>query len=254
MAERGDDKIMPDRRPLQMGGKKGGDDVGDEGESEGQEDALDQATIATHHDHPDQDGGADDRHRQRHSEQTEPAGHPRKLRKGCTAVGDEHHHRRKQRPAHPETLTDQVHEALACDSAEAGDHLLRDDQCDHNRQEDPQQAVPVLGARVAVREDAAGVVTRVGDDDPGTDDREISPQARQSAGPRATALTPLGDGLGSSAAQRRLRGDRLHVRSACASQCPRPAANACRHDLVHGVVDGDDALHPVLVVDDRNRK
>ncbi len=165
---------------------EGRDDVRHKGETQRQEDALDNPPIAAHHQHPDEDGGTDDRDRQRHTEQSKPTGDAGEFGERGAAVGDEDDNGGKERPAHPEALADEVHQALAGDRSQAGHHLLGDDQRDEDGQERPEQVVAVLGAGVAVREDAARVVARVGHDDAGTDDGQVAPRPGES--PRARTL------------------------------------------------------------------
>ena len=87
-----------------------------------------------------------------------------------------------------EPLLDQPRVADARDRAEPYDHLLVDDQHGHQQQQHPQQAGPVVLARLRVGGDSAGVVVADHHDQPGADDREQRQQPRAQASMRLLVL------------------------------------------------------------------
>src|SRR6266540_7065137 len=149
-----------------------GDRVGEEREHQHEEDALDEAVAEEHHQRPYRECGK--RHR-------DDAGHTEELdarRDACVfgdhvaAVRDDEDDHREDRPAHAESLPDEVGQPLTGHQSHARAHLLDDPEPDARHEEEPQQREPEVGADRRVRGDAAGLVAREAGDDTRTDDRE----------------------------------------------------------------------------------
>ena len=176
-------------------------------------------------------------------------------------VGDQHGARGEHRPADAVLLAHELGQALAGDDAHARRQRLHDRQRDRDQHHRPQQRVAVLGADRGVRGDAAGVVARVGRDQPRSEQAEEGEQARAArAKPcrqarSATRGRPdtTHDGRYSDRHRARpLRPPACIPKAPCIRSSRRAARNAAasraEHRLEH-VVDGHHADHPLLVGD-----
>ena len=147
-------------------------------------------------------------------------------------VSEAEHCHRKESHAEAELLTDEVGEAFASDGTHSRGHLLDNNEGEGGRNKGPEQGVAVLGARLGVRQDAAGVVVDIGGDESRSEDREERDQT-----------------IGQDAEGRRREAPpkvfRLDVRSHCGcardyrqrkiASGPRDGAEACRRGSAPGV-------------------
>ena len=123
------------------------DRVGDERQAQQEEHPLGVAVVAEHHHGPHHDRG--DRHGDvaRHAEDLEGGPDAGELRHHQTQVGDEQAHDGEGGGPQRELLADERHQALAGVGAEAGRHLLHDDQRHRDQQHQEEGGVAELRAR-----------------------------------------------------------------------------------------------------------
>src|SRR5665213_653934 len=137
------------------------DDVSDVHDAEGQKDALDDLVRPPGNDGIHEDGGADnhpDLEQPRIDKRNVAAEYRRdrrdagKLGGGIAEIGNHEEDENPERHLDAEVLADQIGESLPGYGAHARAHLLCDDERERDRNEQPEERVAELRARLRVRQ------------------------------------------------------------------------------------------------------
>ena len=177
----GHHEVVADRTPVRLGQQ--GERNLQQADGDEQEHRLFPAPEAAARGDRDQHQGGH-RHRdvRAHAEVAQRERDADELRDDRQEVQDEQVADAEPAPEPAEPLVDQPRVSHAGDRAEPDDHLLVDDQHRDEQQQRPQQAVPVVLARLRVGGHAAGVVVADHHDDAGADDGQEGDQAAAQAG------------------------------------------------------------------------
>ena len=158
----------------------------EEREGEHERDLLPFRVVPEHGQRPQHDERDRNRDESRDAEELHGCSDPGELAHRQSAVCDEEERQRNSRRANWELLADECTEPFSGVRAEAGAHLLDDDEGNGDEHHDEERAVGELCAGAGVGEDAARVVSGVGRDQAGTRDGEKreAPAGTEGAGRR----------------------------------------------------------------------
>ncbi len=158
-------------------GHKTGDDIRQINRAGHQKNLFHETITAFDHQKPDQKSPGGNGYIAVHSQDFQAGGQAGKFRHDISQVGQQQGQQDQKGGLDPELLSDQVRKAFPGDHSQAGHHLLHHDQQDGDRDQGPQQPIPVVRPGQGIGGDPTGIVVHVGRNNPGSHDTEEKEEA-----------------------------------------------------------------------------